>query len=159
MAVDVYLKLDNIEGEAVRKGFEKQIDILSYSWGGSQHTSVSGTGGSGAGRADLSDLSIMKMLDKSSSKIFKAMISGTHIPNGVLSSVKAGTDVTKPFLTLTFQEMFVTSHQISASSEHPTESVSFSYNNIAVEYFQQDDKGNLTSTGKVTYNLKQHNLS
>jgi len=143
MAVDVYLKLDSIEGETVRKGFEKQIDILSYSWGGSQVTGVAGTGGSGAGRANLSDLSVSKYLDKASSKIFKALISGAHIATGVLSSVKAGTDVTKPFLTLSFKELFVTSQQISASSETPVESVSFSYNEIKVEYFQQDARNQL----------------
>jgi len=159
MAVDVYLKLDTIEGESVRKGFEKQIDILSYSWGGSQVTGVAGTGGSGQGRANLSELSVSKYLDKASTKIFKALIAGAHIANGTLSSVKAGTDVTKPFLTLTMKELFVTSQQISASSEIPVESVSFSYNEMKVEYFQQDDKGNLTSTGAVTYNLKQHAIS
>jgi type VI secretion system secreted protein Hcp len=159
MAVDVYLKLDTIEGESVRKGFEKQIDILSYSWGGTQVTGVAGTGGSGAGRANLSDLSVSKYLDKASPKMFKALIAGTHLATGTLSSVKAGTDVTKPFLTLTLGELFITSQQISASSETPVESVSFSYNTIKVEYFQQDDKGNLTSTGAVSYNLKQNAIS
>ena len=66
MSVDYYLKLDGIEGEAVSTGFEKQIQLLSFSWGGSQTTSVAGTGGSGAGKVDLSDLSVMKYYDKSS---------------------------------------------------------------------------------------------
>lgn len=159
MAVDVYLKLDNIEGESVRKGFEKQVDVLSFSWGGSQVTAVAGTGGSGAGRANLSELTITKYLDKASPKLFKALVAGTHIPNGVLSSVKAGSDVTKPFLQITLGELFVTSLQDSASSEVPVESVAFSYNTIKLEYFQQDDKGNLTSTGAVSYNLKQNVVS
>lgn len=159
MAVDVYLKLDTIDGESVRKGFEKQIDILSFSWGGSNVSSVAGTGGSGAGRANLSELSITKYMDKASPKFFKALIAGTHLPNGVLSSCKSGTDVTKPFLTLTLGELFVTSQQISASSEIPMESISLSYNTIKVEYFQQDDKGNLTSTGAISYNLKQNAVS
>jgi type VI secretion system secreted protein Hcp len=159
MAVDFYLKLDTIEGESVRTGFDKQVNLLSFSWGGTQVTAVAGTGGSGAGRATLADLTITKYLDKATPKLFKALVAGTHIANGTLSAVKAGSDVTKPFLTLTMKEMFITSQQTSAASEVPVETVSFSYNEIKLEYFQQDDKGNLTSTGAVTYNLKVHKLS
>ncbi len=55
-----------------------------------------------------------------------------------------------------FKELFVTSLQISASSEIPTVSVSFSYNEIKIEYSAQNEDGNLASTGPVTYNLKQN---
>jgi type VI secretion system secreted protein Hcp len=158
MAVDFYLKLDGIEGEAVAKGFENQIQLLSFSWGGTQHTSVAGTGGSGAGKVDLADLSIMKNMDKATSPIFKALVSGTHIKTGVLSATKAGS-AGKPFLKLSFEELFVTSQQISASSEIPSESVSFSYNKIKEEYSTQNEQGVLTATGAVTYNLKENVVS
>jgi len=158
MAVDFYLKLDGITGEATDSNHKDEIQLLSFSWGGSQVTSVAGTGGSGAGRCDLSDLSIMKHLDKSSSQVFKAMISGTHIKTGVLSAVKAGADG-KPFLKLSLEELFVTSVQTSASSEVPSESVSFSYNKIKYEYWTQNDQGILTATGAVTYNLKQNKIT
>jgi len=158
MAVDFFLKLDGIEGES---GDEKQknwIQLLSFSWGGSQVTSVAGTGGSGAGKADLSDFSIMKYMDKASSKIFKSMISGTHIKTGTVFAVKSGADG-KPFLKIDFKELYVTSHQISASSEIPTESVSFSYNEIKLEYSAQNEQGILTTTGAVTYDLKANKVS
>lgn len=158
MAVDYYLKLDGIEGEAVTSGFEKQIQLLSFSWGGSQTTSVAGTGGSGAGKVDLSDLSIMKYYDKSSPQVFKSLISGTHIKTGVLSATKAGGGG-KPFLKISLGELFVTSNQVSASSEIPTESVSFSYNTIKVEYSTQNEQGILTAVGAVNYDLKANKPS
>jgi len=158
MAVDFYLKLDGITGEATDSNHKDQIQLLSFSWGGSQVTSVAGTGGSGAGRADLSDLSIMKYMDKASPGLFKAMISGTHIKTGILSAVKAGGDG-KPFLKLSLEELFVTSVQTSASSEIPSESVSFSYNKIKYEYSTQNDQGILTAVGAVTYNLKENKVT
>jgi type VI secretion system secreted protein Hcp len=158
MAVDYYLKLDGIEGEAVSTGFEKQIQLLSFSWGGSQTTSVAGTGGSGAGKVDLSDISIMKYYDKSSPQVFKSLISGTHIKTGVLSATKAGGGG-KPFLKISLGELFVTSNQISASSEIPTESVSFSYNTIKVEYSTQNEQGILTAVGAVNYDVKTNKPS
>jgi type VI secretion system secreted protein Hcp len=158
MAVDYYLKLDGIEGEAVTTGFEKQIQLLSFSWGGSQTTSVAGTGGSGAGKVDLSDLSVMKYYDKSSPQVFKSLVTGTHIKTGVLSATKAGGGG-KPFLKISLGEMFVTSNQISASSEIPTESVSFSYNTIKVEYSTQNEQGILTAVGAVSYDVKTNKPS
>jgi len=158
MSVDYYLKLDGIEGEAVSTGFEKQIQLLSFSWGGSQTTSVAGTGGSGAGKVDLSDLSVMKYYDKSSPQVFKALVTGTHIKTGVLSATKAGGGG-KPFLKISLAELFVTSNQISASSEIPTESVSFSYNTIKVEYSTQNEQGILTAVGAVNYDVKTNKPS
>jgi type VI secretion system secreted protein Hcp len=158
MAVDYYLKLDGIQGEAVTEGFKDQIQVLSFSWGGSQHTSVAGTGGSGAGKVDLSDISFMKHYDKSSPQLFKSLISGTHIKSGVLSATKAGGGG-KPFLKVTLGELFVTSLQDSASSEIPTESVSFSYNTIKIEYSTQNEQGILTAVGAVSYDLKANKAS
>ena len=158
MAVDFYLKLDSIQGEAADANHKDEIQLLSFSWGGSQTTSVAGTGGSGAGKVDLSELSIMKHMDKSSPDLFKAIVSGTHIKTGVLSAVKAGAGG-KPFLKISLGELFVTSLQNSASSEVPTESVSFSYNTIKYEYSTQNEQGILTAVGAVSYDTKQNKVS
>lgn len=158
MAVDFFLKLDSIQGESVDEKHKDQIQLMSWSLGGSQVSSVAGTGGSGAGKADLSDLSVMKYMDKATPKLFKALIAGTHITSGTLSAVKSGADG-KPFLKITFDELFITSLQHSASSEIPTESVSFSYNKIKWDYSTQDEKGILTSVGAVTYELKANKVT
>ena len=51
MAVDYFLKLDGIQGESADTNHKDEIQIMSWSWGGSQVSSVAGTGGSGAGKA------------------------------------------------------------------------------------------------------------
>lgn len=157
MAVDFFLKLDGIDGEAKDKGHTNEIKIHSWSWGASQTTSVSGTGGSGAGKASLSEISIMKDYDKASPKLFKSLTTGKHIATGTLTAQKPiGDGSGSIFLTVSLEELYVTSQQVSGSSEVPSESVSFSYNKIAVEYKTQNEQGQLASTGKVTYDLKQN---
>ena len=159
MAVDFFLKLSNdITGESVDQNHKDQIALMSFSWGASQITSVAGTGGSGAGKANLADFSIMKNYDKSSVPLFKALLKGTHIDTGVLTASKAGGDG-KPFIQLSFGELFVTSTQLSGSSEVPMESVSFSYNTLKTEYFMQNDKGILQAAGSVSYDLKQNKVA
>jgi len=53
MAVDMFLKIDDIEGESVDDVHAGEIDILSWSWGMSQSgTTHTGPGG-GAGKVNL----------------------------------------------------------------------------------------------------------
>lgn len=153
MAVDYFLKLDGVEGESEDEKHKKQIQLMSFSWGASNVSSVSGTGGSGAGKADLSDFSVMTFFDKSTPKLFKNLCLGTHFKTGQMEAVKSGADG-KPYLKVDFKELFVTSLQISASSENPSVSISFSYNEIKIDYLTQNEQGNLVSTGAVSYNLK-----
>ena len=65
MAVNAYLVYRWCEGPSTSK--PGHIDVLSFSWGVSQ-TATYGAGASGkeakAGRADFSNLTIMKVLDK-----------------------------------------------------------------------------------------------
>jgi type VI secretion system secreted protein Hcp len=158
MAVDYFLKLDGIEGESADEKHKNQIQLMSWSWGASNMSSVAGTGGSGAGKVDMSDFSMMTYFDKSTPKFFKNISKGTHITKGTLEAIKSGADG-KPYLKIDFQEIFITSLQMSASSEVPSVSISFTYNEIKVDYSQQDEKGNLVSTGAVTFNTKQNKVS
>src|SRR5579863_9358535 len=158
MAVDYFLKLDGIQGESADDQHKNEIQIMSWSWGASQVSSVSGTGGSGAGKADLSDFSVMTFFDKATPKFFKSIGAGTHIKTGTMSAVKSGADG-KPYLKVDFKELFVTSLHITATNEIPTASISFSYNEIKIDYSTQNEMGNLTSTGAVSYNTKQNKVS
>lgn len=155
MAVDYFLELEGIKGESQDDKHKDQIQLLSWSWGASNVSSVSGTGGSGAGKADLSDFNCMTNFDKSTPVFFKAVTKGTHITKGTLFAIKSGADG-KPYLKVNFNEIFITSLQMSASSEVPSVSLSFTYNEIGIDYSVQSEKGILTSTGEVKYNVKQN---
>lgn len=158
MAVDYFLKLDGIQGESQDEKHKNEIQVLSWSWGASNVSSVAGTGGSGAGKVDLSDVSLMLNFDKSTPKFFKSCCEGKHITTGELSAIKAGGNG-KPYLKVNFKEIFITGLQMSAAGEVPAVSLSFSYDEIKMDYSAQDEKGNVASTGPVTFNIKQNKLS
>lgn len=158
MAVDYFLKLDGIQGESQDEKHKNEIQVLSWSWGAANVSSVSGTGGSGAGKVDMSDVSMMLNFDKSTPKFFKSVCAGSHIANGTLSAIKAGGNG-KPYLKVDFKEIFVTGLQMSAAGEVPAVSLSFTYDEIKIDYSAQDEKGNLASVGPVTMNTKQNKLS
>ncbi len=62
MAVDYFLKLDGIDGESADSNHKNEIQIMSWSWGAANVSSVAGTGGSGAGKVSLGDFTIMNTL-------------------------------------------------------------------------------------------------
>lgn len=159
MAVDFFLDLGkDYAGESADDKHKGQITIMSFSWGASQTTSVAGSGGSGAGKANLADLSIMKNFDSASNPLYKALLLGTHLKTGTLYAIKSGGGG-DPFMQIDMTELFVTSIQISGSSEVPMESVSFSYNTIKTQYWQQDEAGKLTAKASVEYDLKANKVA
>jgi type VI secretion system secreted protein Hcp len=60
MAVDMFMKIPGVEGEA-RDGVHKsEIDVLSWSWGMDQSGSAHVGGGMGSGKVNVHDMSFTK---------------------------------------------------------------------------------------------------
>jgi type VI secretion system secreted protein Hcp len=53
MATDIFLKLDGLDGESSDHAHEKEIDVLSWSWGMTQSGSMHVAKGGGAGKANV----------------------------------------------------------------------------------------------------------
>ena len=67
MAFDAFLKIEGVDGESTRTGFEKQIELLSFSWGASNTANVGSSGaGGGAGKASVSSFNCLKATDAAS---------------------------------------------------------------------------------------------
>lgn len=151
--VDYFLKVDGIEGESTHPNHGNEIEVLSWSWGVSNSGSFSGGGGGGAGKASFSDISITKTLDKSSPKLFLATASGEHIKevklagSTTLSPDKKDTK-SQDYYIITLTDVIISSYQTGGSSGDvvPTESVSFNFAKIKVEYKPQKPDGTLGDT-------------
>jgi type VI secretion system secreted protein Hcp len=145
MAFDTYVKIDGIPGESTSKGFEKQIEIMNFSLGVSNtHTIGSATGGGGSGRASFHSFSLMKKTDKTSPILFSECASGLHIKTIVVTMRKTGGKVPINFLVYTFTDCAIDSVQWSGSAggdDSPTESVSFGYGKVEVQYTPQKADG------------------
>ena len=158
MSFDAYLKIKGITGESQTKGFEKQIELLSFSWGASNPATIGmGTGGGGAGKVDLSSFSLMKRTDLASGPLFQACCAGKHFDEAVLTLRKAGGDAPLDFLVITFSEVYIDSVQWSGSSggdDVPTESVSFAYGKVKFTYTAQAPKGTEAATAGGGWDIR-----
>ncbi|HEV2136451.1 MAG TPA: type VI secretion system tube protein Hcp [Terracidiphilus sp.] len=162
MAVNYFLKLPNVEGESMMKGFDKQIEIFSWSFGASNASGVEYGSGSGKGNVQFGDFSCMINLDKSSPKLLNGVCEGKHYATATFAGVKSGAKQEKPYLKFTFDELFVTGFQVSGSGgagDSPMVSLSFTFAKIKYEYGTQDKEGNVTAAGETTFDLKTRELA
>src|SRR5258708_469936 len=112
MAVDMFLKLDGIKGESKDHKHKDEIHIESFSWGLSQ-TGVSGSGGGGgAGKVEVHDVSITKIVDKSSTDLMHHICAGKHIKEGYIYARKAGEKPVE-YLKIKMEEIVVTNIQFT----------------------------------------------
>ncbi len=110
MAVEIFLKLDGITGNRRKQGAKDQIEIFSFSNGASNPSSVAFGTGSGAGKVDLSSLSLQKQLDKSSPALFQSCCQGTHIKTGtMIVRESTGDKTTQIYYQYDMKEVFVDS--------------------------------------------------
>lgn len=157
MAVDVFLKIKGIEGESADATHKNQIDVLSYSWGVSQTGTMSYGGGGGAGKANFGDFNFMMRMNKATPKLMHACATGEHIPDAILSCRKAG-GKQEDYMVYKFYDLLISSYQTSASSEEPTESISFNYSKMEMLYKVQDAKGQLANGPEFKYNIKENQV-
>jgi type VI secretion system secreted protein Hcp len=153
-AVDMFLKIDGIEGESVTKGFEKQIQIESFSWGVSQ-TATAGGGGARVGKACPTDMHLMKTVDKATPPLIGSAVQGTVAPNAILIGLRTGGDGrTEPYLKIEMKNVLVSSYQTSGSGgSSASDAFSLNFGSMTVTYYVQDAKGQsaaVTTTFQAT---------
>jgi type VI secretion system secreted protein Hcp len=160
MAVDMFIKLDGIKGEAHDEKHKDEIDVLAWSWGMSQSGSTHGLGGGGSGKVNVQDLSFTKYIDKSTSNLIMACCKGTHIKSADLVVRKAG-DKPLEYLKLKLEDILVTSVSTGGSGgeDRLTENVTLNFAKFTATYSGQKADGSAEPNSPVTYNMKENKPS
>jgi len=157
MAIEYHLDVKGIKGESAATKHMEQIEVLSWSWGASNPTTIVGSGMS-AGKVSMSDLTITKNVDKSSPKLLELCVTGKTVDEVTLYCSKlTGQKTPEDYLTIKLTEAYVSSHQVSGAwgEDVGRESFTLSYAKIHYDYKAQDKSGKLISAGTVEYDLRK----
>lgn len=154
MAVDMFLKLDTVDGESKDKAHAKEIDVLAWSWGMSNSGSAHTGGGAGAGKVNVNDISVTKYIDRSSPNLMQACCDGKHFTMATLVVRKAGE---KPleYLKIKMTNVLITSCATGGSGgeDRLTENVSFNFEKVNVEYAPQKADGSGDALVKMGWDI------
>jgi type VI secretion system secreted protein Hcp len=151
----VFMKFDGIDGESHDAAQRGAIDVLSWSWGASNPGSHAGGGGGGAGKVIMTDVTVTKELDKSSPRLMLACARGELIREAVLICRDSGDEAVE-YLKITFSDILVSSYSVSGSGDgdaRPTESISFNFTRIEIEYVPVDAKGTPQEPVRASWDL------
>ena len=150
------MKIDGIDGESLQKGHEKELELMSFSWGESNAGSFSGNLGGGAGKVSMQDFHFTIPINKSSPKLFLACATGEHIKSASLTCRKAG-KTQQEFLKWKFTDLLISSYHTGGSGGSdiiPIDQVSFIFTKIEVSYAPQKQDGSLDAAIPAGYDLK-----
>jgi type VI secretion system secreted protein Hcp len=151
MAVDMFLKIADLKGEAQDKDKKEHIDVLAWSWGMSQSGTMHSGGGGGGGKVNIQDLSITKWVDRCSPVLMKACSTGSQYKEATLVVRKAGG---KPleYIIMTMKDVICTSLSTGGSGgeDKLTENVTLNFREVHFDYQAQKPDGSADG-GQVKY--------
>ena len=157
MAVDMFMKIGDLKGEARDSKHKETIDVLAWSWGMSNSGSAHVGGGAGAGKVNVQDLSFTKYIDKSSPDLMLACCNGKHYPEALLTVRKAGE---KPleYLKVTMTEVMITSVSTGGSGgeDRLTENVTLNFAQVKVNYKEQTPTGGVGDKPEMGWNVAEN---
>ncbi len=142
MAVDMFIKIETVDGESKDKTHKKEIDVLAWSWGLSNSGSAHVGGGSGSGKVNVQDLSFTKWVDSATPKLALACCDGKHFATALLTVRKAGEKPVE-YIKIKLEEVLITSISTGGSGgeDRLTENVTLNFAKVSLDYTPQDDKG------------------
>jgi type VI secretion system secreted protein Hcp len=158
MAVDMFLKLDGIEGESQDKVHAKSIDVLAWSWGLSQSGCFHAGGGGGSGKANFQDISVTKYVDKSSMTLMGKIATGQHIEKAKLIVRKAGGTAPIEYVVIEMEKVMVTSLSTGGSGgeDKLTENISLNFAIAKVSYLPQKADGGADAAVEFKWDISQN---
>lgn len=138
MAVDMFLKVENVTGESTDAKHAGEIEVLSWSWGMTQQGTSHVGSGAGAGKVDVQNLTITKYVDKSSPTLIKKCCKGDEWKTATLYIRKAGESPLE-YVKLEMFNGIVTSVAVagSAGDDRFTENVSLNFSSFKYTYTPQ----------------------
>lgn len=143
--VDYFLKIEGVDGESTDASHKTEIEIESWSFGGSNAGSFSSGGGGGSGKVAMQDFHFVKKADKASAKLLTACCTGEHLKKATLTCRKAGKEQ-QEFLQIILSPVLVSSFQTGGSAGSdiiPMDQVSLNFGKVEFKYKEQKADGSL----------------
>jgi type VI secretion system secreted protein Hcp len=154
MPSDTFLKIGDIKGESLDAKHKDEIEVLTFSWGVSNASSMAHGGGGGEGKASFQELSFTHGVDRASAALWQACSTGTHIKEATIVRRKAGKGQ-QEFFIVKLTDVIVTSVTESENGgDGLTENVSLAFAKVAFEYKPQKADGSLDAGINFKYDIK-----
>ncbi|OFX14193.1 MAG: type VI secretion effector protein (Hcp) [Alphaproteobacteria bacterium RIFOXYD12_FULL_60_8] len=140
---------EDIPGESLMKGYEKQIELLSFSHGLSmQVTNDQSNTVRTSGKPNIMEMTITKYMDGASPKLYDYLLRGADIGQVIITTGRNDSGAVLPFMIYTMDEVLVSSISSSGGGgDKPVETLTLNFTRINWEYKQQ--KTDVSEAGAI----------
>lgn len=148
-AVDMFLRLDGINGESADDRHKNEIDVLS--WSGGLAGVIRGGGRRGQDLC-VQDVAVTKLVDAATPLLYARAATGTPIATARLT-IRAAGAVARDILVLEMSQVLVSSVSTSGSAgaDRPAESITLNFASAKLSYTPQKPDGTPDATIVATY--------
>ncbi len=143
----IYMVIPDVEGETTTKGFEKQMELWSLSFGVSQSANPAQASGHSSAEAQLSPVSVTKSTDKATPILLEKCADASHFKDITFTLTRTADKKVQKYMTVVLKDALIADISFGAGQDgQPTETLSFVYSQIEWTY------GNIEKTGKGSGN-------
>lgn len=150
----IYVKYEGIDGEATHESHKKWLDVGSMSFGVNRSISTpsGATTNREASEPSVSEVTISKLMDSASPKLFTESATGAAGKKVQIHLVSTGSPG-NTYVEYTLHNALVSSYSVSTSGDRPSESVSISFTKLEYKFIPYDDKNKAGTPISVSYDL------
>ena len=149
-AVDMFIKIEGVNGESTDRDHQGWIEVQSFSWGSSGGAEPRGVSAPDPGAPG--SLSITKFMDKASPSLLRACLTG-----GSLGDAEVHWMQTSPgrndYPVYFLRNVTLSSCGGSGGEDRPTENVTLNFSKIDIEYRPFDRGGRGRGTGRDPFSI------
>lgn len=148
--LDAFIKFDGVEGEVMHEDYKGWCDLRALSQSIEGPERIVGRSRASIGEAQLSDIMILKRLDKASPKLAEACCDGKTFASVQIEFTKV-LETLQVFYRYELKNAFISHYRIDMGNgvEAGSEEVALGFESITVSYTPFDASGN--PQGKVEY--------
>ncbi len=138
----IYMKWDGIDGAVTTKEYEKWIELNSFQFGVGRAigTAARGAATREASEPSISEITVSKRLDKSSTKLFMDAVAGDLSATVKFKFTTTTKDKVDTYLAFELSNCGVSGHSISSGGDAPMETLSLNFTKIMFTYTERDPK-------------------
>lgn len=150
----IFMQIEGIDGTVTAKGHEKWIDCSSMQWGVGRaiSNSVGTMDDREASKPSISEISITKQMDLSSTALFTEATIGKG-KKVVIHLCKTGSDEIETYQEYELEDCMVSGYSVSSGGDRPQESISLSFSKILCTYTPFTPDGKAGSPNKSGYDV------
>ncbi len=150
----IYVKYEGIDGEATHETHKKWLDVGSIQWGvGRAISTPSGsTANREASEPSVSEVTITKLMDSSSPKLFTESCTGAVGKKVEIHLVTTGSPG-NTYVQYTLTNALLSSYSMSSGGDRPSESIAISFSKLEFKFIPYDGTNKAGTPVTVSYDL------